>query len=102
MVFEKLDIDVAVGQQADIIQQLARRNGARAFFLDARRACAANSQFQIGRRESDAVSAASSSTLERIGMVVFFSTTPCERPSSRTRSALLTVNSMRARLLSSL
>ena len=29
-----------------------------------------------------------------IGMVVFFSTTPCERFSSRTRSALLTVNSM--------
>ena len=27
-------------------------------------------------------------------MVVFFSTTPCERFSSRTRSALLTVNSM--------
>jgi hypothetical protein len=32
--------------------------------------------------------------LERMGMVVFFSTTPCERLSSRTRSALLTVNSM--------
>src|SRR5438445_8951575 len=37
---------------------------------------------------------ASSSTLDRIGMVVFFSTTPCDRLSSRTRSLLLTVNSM--------
>ena len=33
-------------------------------------------------------------TFDKIGMVVFFSTTPCERFSSRTRSALLTVNSM--------
>ena len=37
---------------------------------------------------------ASTSTLDRIGMVVFFSTTPCERFSSRTRSVLLTVNSI--------
>src|SRR5277367_857579 len=37
---------------------------------------------------------ASTNTFERIGIVVFFSTTPCERFNSRTRSALLTVNSM--------
>ena len=37
---------------------------------------------------------ASTRTFDRIGIVVFFSTTPCERFSSRTRSALLTVNSM--------
>ena len=33
---------------------------------------------------------------DRIGMVVFFSTTPCVRPNSRTRSDLLTENSMAA------
>src|ERR1700688_2701071 len=37
---------------------------------------------------------ASSRTFDRIGMVVFFSTTPCDRLHSRTRSALLTVNSI--------
>src|SRR5437763_81085 len=37
---------------------------------------------------------ASSSTFDRIGIVVFFSTTPCERLSSRTRSDLLTLNSI--------
>ena len=37
---------------------------------------------------------ASSSTFDRIGIVVFFSTTPCDRLSSRTRSLLLTVNSI--------
>src|ERR1700679_2343660 len=31
---------------------------------------------------------------DKIGMVVFFSTTPCVRPSSRTRSDLLTENSI--------
>src|SRR3954465_1990287 len=44
-------------------------------------------------------SLASSSTLDRIGIVVFFSTTPCERLSSRTRSALLTLNSIDLRSL---
>ena len=43
---------------------------------------------------------ASINTLDKIGMVVFFSTTPCDRLSSRTKSALLTVNSIRPQLLS--
>jgi hypothetical protein len=42
---------------------------------------------------------ASTSTFDRIGMVVFFSTTPCERFNSRTRSVLLTVNSMLSSLV---
>ena len=33
-------------------------------------------------------------TIDRIGIVVFFSTTPCDRLNSRTKSALLTVNSI--------
>src|SRR5579859_5507033 len=37
---------------------------------------------------------ASIRTLDRIGMVVFFSTTPWDKPSSRTRSLLLTLNSI--------
>src|SRR5580700_9117668 len=37
---------------------------------------------------------ASTRTFDKIGMVVFFSTTPCERLNSRTRSILLTVNSI--------
>src|SRR5436190_19324240 len=41
----------------------------------------------------------SSSTFDRIGIVVFFSTTPCERLSSRTRSDLLTLNSIDLRSL---
>src|SRR5579872_1263169 len=39
-------------------------------------------------------SPASIRTFERMGIVVFFSTTPWERPNSRTRSFLLTVNSI--------
>src|SRR5258708_28443150 len=42
---------------------------------------------------------ASSSTLERIGMVAFRSTTPWDNPSSRTKSDRLTVNSIAIRLL---
>src|ERR1017187_10427613 len=45
---------------------------------------------------------ASIRTLDKIGIVVFFSTTPCERLSSATRSALLAVNSIEPQLLLSL
>ena len=43
----ELHLHVRIGQQAHVIEQLARRNRAGAFLFDARRARAADAQFQI-------------------------------------------------------
>ena len=48
-------LHVAFRQQPHVIQQLARRNGARAFLLHARRAGTADPQFQIRSGQSHAV-----------------------------------------------
>ena len=48
MVLQQLDGDVAVGQQFDVVVELARRNGARAFALHLGRAGGAQAEIEIG------------------------------------------------------
>jgi hypothetical protein len=90
----ELELHVRVGQQANIVQQALRRNRPRTAVFTF-----AGTVERIPNSRSVAVTvssspAASISTFDRIGIVVFFSTTPCDRFNSRTRSDLLIVNSM--------
>ena len=55
MVLHELDGDVAVGQQLHVVEKLARRNGAGALFLHARRARRTQRKIKIGGRDGQAI-----------------------------------------------
>ena len=94
VVLKYLEFDFLVGQQAHQLKQLLSRNGAAAFFF-----ILASQDVQMLSSRSVAVRRSllpwlSMSKLERIGMVVLRSTTPCVISSSSNRSYFLTLNSI--------
>ena len=94
LVFLQLDLEIRIWQQSNIIQQPLRRDRSGTLFFTR-----AGQEERMPNSRSVAVKlirspSASTSTFDRIGMVVFFSTTPWDRFNSRTRSVLLTVNSI--------
>jgi len=96
VVLEQLDRDVAVGQELDVVVELARGDGAEPGFLTLTAALVrmawSRSVAVIFRRSSSA----SMRKLDRIGIVVLRSTTLCVAVSSFTRSWRLTVISIAA------
>src|SRR6185369_10422192 len=55
MVFEELHVNVALGKQPDIIEQLAGGNGSGTFFFYARGTGATDSKLEVCSSQSDAI-----------------------------------------------
>jgi hypothetical protein len=91
VVVHQLDGDVAIGQQLDVVVELARGDGAGAGLLDLGRATGAQRLVEVGGGDGERAVCASKRKFERMGMVVLRSTTDCAAVSSRSSSARETV-----------